>query len=411
MSKQYGKKKLTRNILICAAIVLVIAIAIFLAVALQKDGAGMNCFRRNATAASADGVKVSMSEYRVTYDMMLSNYQNQTSAFTDEQIRNLQENAAKQALLQKVYAKEAKALGITLTDEQKTAAEKNAQDQIDAVKKYYTDNLAKSGSYSKSAVEKQIASYYQQLGMNESTYRAFLKESMEETYYIEAVKNYYDENDLHVDENTLTDYYRKAVEDTMYTVKEDGSKRAAYMDGQYWYYITLYQMGYSEPMMYIPEGFIYIDYIKLQKGTKEEIEEIVNKVNAGELDFDELLKSDDNIDSYRSLLEGPYPIGENDHAQMFASQEAYEAAAALAIGEIGSFIDEPVTADDGSTTVTGYLFRRAEGNMCMDGDSGVIKIDYYPGVRASMETQYRIDQWLSDIRYEDAMYAYKGALK
>ena len=82
-----------------------------------------------------------------------------------------------------------------------------------------------------------------------------------------------------------------------------------------------------------------------------------------------------------------------------------------AIGEIGSFIEEPVTAEDGTVTVTGYLFRRAEGNMCMDGDSGVIKIDYYPGVRASMETQYRVDQWLADIRYEDAMYAYKGARK
>ncbi len=90
MSKQYGKKKLTRNILIGVLIVLVIAIAIFLAVALQKDAAGMNCFQRKATAASADGVKISMSEYRVTYDMILSNYQNQTSSFTDEQIRNLQ---------------------------------------------------------------------------------------------------------------------------------------------------------------------------------------------------------------------------------------------------------------------------------------------------------------------------------
>ncbi len=411
MSKQYGKKKLTRNILIGVLIVLVIAIAIFLAVALQKDAAGMNCFQRKATAASADGVKISMSEYRVTYDMILSNYQNQTSSFTDEQIRSLQESAANQALLQKVYAKEAKALGITLTDEQKAAAKKNAQDQIDSIMKYFTDSLVQNGTYSKSAVEKQIASYYQQLGMSEGEYRTFLRESAEGSYYIEAIRNYYDENDLHVDENVLTDYYRKTVEETMYTEKEDGSKRATYMDGQYWYYMMLYQMGYSEPMMYIPEGFIYIDYIKLQKGSKEEIEEIVNQVNAGEMDFDQLRKSDDNVDSYRDMLEGPYPIGENDHAQMFSSQEAYEAAAALAIGEIGSFIEEPVTAEDGTVTVTGYLFRRVEGNMCMDGDSGVIKIDYYPGVRASMETQYRVDQWLADIRYEDAVYAYKGARK
>ncbi|MBQ6331760.1 MAG: SurA N-terminal domain-containing protein [Clostridia bacterium] len=409
MSKQYGKKKLTRNILIGVLVVLVIGIAIFLSIALQKDSAGMNCFQRKATAASADGVKISMGEYRLNFDTTMMSYQ--TTTFSDKQMKNLQENIARQTLLPRVYAKEAKALGLSLTKEQKEEAAKTAQTQIDAVKESIAKELSQSGNYSKSAVEKQLAAYYQQIGMNENEYYSFVKENAEGNYYWEAIDAYYQENGDGIDEATLLDYYRKSVEDSMYTENEDGTKKSSYSEGQYWYTMMLYQMGYSMPMMYVPEGFIYIDYIKLQKGTKKEIEEIINKVNAGEIDFDQLRKSDDNIDTYRDALEGPYPIGENDHAQMFSSQAAYDAAAALVIGEIGSFIEEPVTAEDGSVTVTGYLFRRAEGNMCMDGDSGVIKIDYYPGVREAMLDEYRLQQWISDIRFEDAMYAYKGARK
>lgn len=408
MSKQYGKKKLTRNILIGVLIVLVIGIAIFLSIALQKDSAGMNCFQRKATAASADGVKISMGEYRLNFDTTMMSYQ--TTTFSDKQLKNLQENTAKQTLLPRVYAKEAKALGLSLTKEQKEEAAKSAQTQIDSMKESIAKEISKNGNYSKSAMEKQLASYYQQIGMNENEYYSFVKENAEGNYYKEAIDAYYQENGDGIDEATLLDYYRKSVEDSMYTENEDGTKKSSYSEGQYWYSMMLYQMGYSMPMMYVPEGFIYIDYIKLQKDTKKEIEEIINKVNAGEIDFDQLKKSDDNIDTYRSSLEGPYPIGENDHTQIFSSQEAYNAAAALAIGEIGSFIEEPVTADDGSVTVTGYLFRRAEGNMCMDGDSGVIKIDYYPGVREAVLDEYRLEQWISDIRFEDAMYAYKGAL-
>ena len=142
------KKKMTRNILIAVFAMLVIAAVIFLTVALQKDGAGMNCFQRNATAATADGESVTMAEYRVTYDMIASNYQ---TTLSDEQVKNLQEYAVKEALMQKIYTKEAKALGLTLTDEQKTAAKKSADNQIEAIEQYYAESMAKDGTYSKAA--------------------------------------------------------------------------------------------------------------------------------------------------------------------------------------------------------------------------------------------------------------------
>ena len=105
---------------------------------------------------------------------------------------------------------------------------------------------------------------------------------------------------------------------------------------------------------------------------------------------------------------------------MTAIAEAYAAAAALELGEIGSFVrseaDEPATptqSDDSEKaepTYTGYIFRRAEGNMCEEGESGIVKIDYYPGIRETAESELRQEKWLSDAVYEDAMYAYKGQI-
>ena len=408
MANVYGKKKTTRNILIGVIAALVIAAAIFLAVALQKDSAGMNCFRRSATAASADGERISVVEYRVMYDMTSSQYTSTT--LTDGQIRNMQEYCAKDVLKQKVYPKEAKALGITLTDEQIEKAATAADEQVASVEKYYAESLVSGGNYSKAALDKQVDSYFQRLGMSKGAYRAFLKENAEGEYYHQAILDYFEQNGSGIEEDALVDYYRKSVEETMTTVAEDGTETPTYSNGMFWNYMMMYQVGYSSPMLYVPEGFIYVDYIEIKKASTEEAEEIIRQVNDGERSFDELMQSLENQDAYKDTLTGPYPIAENDHSALFSPQELYNTAAALEIGQIGSFVATPVTDDDGNTTVTAYLVRRAEGNMCYDGDHGVIKLDYFPGIRGSAVEQYWLDQWLKDLKYEDVVYAYKGAL-
>lgn len=403
-----GKQKLTRNILIGVAIAAVIAVAIFLVVALQKDGAGFNCFQRSATAASANGVRATMSEYRIAYDTTVSNYT--TSSFTDAQIRTLQENAARQVLLQKVYKKQAKALGLSLTDEQAAASKKTAQDQLDSIEAYFADYLIDNGSYSKSALEKQLTNYYQQLGMSKTAYYNLLKESAEASYYEEAIEAYYEEKGSDIAEADLLAFYKKSVEDSMYTTDENGNQVATYEEGNFWYYLMLYGIGYSSPMLYVPDGFIYVDFIEVNKESTEEAADFVAKVSSGEIDFDELLVSDDNTDTYRNTLTGPYPIAEHDHSQLFADDEAFHVAEKLEIGEIGSFVSAKTNDEGETTSVTVYLFRRAKGTMCMDGETGVIDIDYFPGIRHSAEDEYRLEQWMGEIKYEDALYAYKGAL-
>lgn len=405
----YGKKKAMRNLLIGVITAIVIAAAIFLAVALQKDGAGMNCFQRNATAASADGVKATVVEYRTMYDMIFSQYGSLIQS--EDQIRNIQEYCAREVLMQKVYEKEAKALGLSLTEEQVEACRKVADNQITSYEQYFTSYLVQNGNYSKTAMDKQLENFYTSLGMSENAYRAFLTQNAAAEYYHQAILNYYKENGSGIDEDALVDYYRKSVEESMTVKNEDGTETTAYINGQFWDYLQSYTKGAYSPMLYVPEGFIYIDYIEIRKGTTEEVEEVIRKFNDGEITFDELMNSEENQDAFKDKLTAPYPIAENDHGQLFTPQEVYTKAAALKTGEIDSFIAQAVTDEDGNTTVTGYLFRRAEGNMCYEGDHGVIKIDYFDGIRGSAEEQYWLEQWLSDLKFEDAIYAYKGAGK
>lgn len=425
----YGRKKTTRNILIAAAVAVVLVLAIVLFIALSKDTAGMNCFQRQSTVASADGVKASMAEYRVTFDSLLQN--SETSDLNEAQIRNAQEYAAKQVLLQKIYTKEAKALGLTLTKEQQDAAKKSAQDRIDSLEKAYREYMVANGSYSKTAFEKQMAEIYDRIGMNENEYYAFLKETAESGYYSQLLSAYYAENGNGFDEDTLLAYYRKTVEAGMYKENEDGSKTVNYTDGQYWNTMLYYAMGSSDPMMYLPEGFILVDFIELEMDSKEEIEAVLQKIESGEMSFDELQKSDDNKDMFRGAVNGPYPIAEKDHALLFDSDEAYAVAAALEIGGIGSYIVEPETSEtapaaegEGGTTeetaaadstesakVTAYLFRRADASeVFMEGDSGVVNINYYSGLHDAFVEEYRAGQWFADLKFEDALYTYKGVL-
>ncbi len=406
---QIGKKKQIRNILILAAVVIVIAAAIFLYIALQKDGAGMNCFQRNATAASANSVRASMAEYRIAFDSTVSN--SYTTNYSDAEIRTLQENAAKSVLLQKVYRNQAKKLGLSLTDEQTAKCRESAQAQVDSIEAYLAQYLNQQGNYSKSALENQLTSYYQQLGMSKTEYYELLKNSMEADYYRQAIEAYYAGSEEKIDEAELAAFYRKTVEKLMYTTGEDGTKTATYSDGDFWNTLLYYQYGLtSAPMLYVPEGFIYIDFIRIEADSAADAVKIVTEVTEGERSFDELMNSDENKDPFKTLLRAPYPISEHDHSALFTSDEVYNLAAALEVGEIGWFYEEPKTSEDGTTTATAYLFRRAKGTMCMDGETGIIDINYFPDIHYLMENEYRLDKWLGEIRYEDAMYAYKGAL-
>ena len=395
------KKKTIRNIVIAAVAVVVIVAAIVLSIALRKDGHGMNAFERSRTAATASGVAVTMQEYAMTFDTLAQSYS--SSSLGEEQIRSLQENAAMQALMMKIYTKEAKALGLTLTDEEAKACKQSAQGQIDSVVEAYTSQLVEGGNFSKAALDKQVANYYAMIGMTQGQYYDYCLERIEANYYMDKLESYYETNGSGYTEQEILDYYHENVESSM----DD------YMVGSYSTSMMLYQYGYSLPMLYVPEGFFYIDFIQITKQSEAEIDQVFQQVLNGEMTFEELRDSDENQDAYRELIGGPYAIGENDHSYLFVNDDAFEAAKALEIGQIGTYAVPMKTTEDGEEKITGYngyMFRRVEGTMCEQGDSGIIKIDYYPSVRESAESGLRQKRWMSDAVYNDAIYAYRGSL-
>ena len=419
------RKKTIRNIVIAVVIVALIAAAIVLGLNLRKDGHGLNGFERARTAASAHGTSISMLDYVMTFDTIAQNYS--TATLTDEQITFLQENAARQALLIKIYAKEAKERGITLTDEEQKLCKDSAQEQIDAIEKNYTEQLSKSGNFSKATLEKQIADYYAMIGMTQGQYYRYCLERIEANYYMNKLEEYYETNGNDFTEEELQQYYHDAVEEQM----------ESYQPGQYSSSMQMYAYGYSLPLPFVPEGFFYVDYIEVSKDTEEEVRATFNKViNGGKEDkskfvmfneqgytdptdegmsFDELLETNENRSMFKNFVDGPYAVGDEDYSYLFENSEVYDAAKALEIGQIGVYILPNKTTDtEGNETVTGYtgyMFRRAEDTMCEEGDSGIIKLDYYHAIRDSIESGLRQNKWTEDITYTDAVHAYRGALQ
>ena len=394
------RKKTIRNIVIAAVVVVVIVAAVVLGLSLRKDGRGMNAFERSRVAATANGTSITMLDYAMTFDTLAQNYS--SSSLTDEQVKSLQENAATQALMMKIYTKEAKALGLTLTDEDIKACKTAAQQQIDGIVETYTQQLVNDGTYSKAALDKQIANYYAMLGMSQSKYYDYCLERIEANYYMDKLEEHYETEGSDLTEEDILAYYHETVD----SVKEN------YMVGQYSTSMMMYQYGYSMPLLFVPDGFFYIDFIQITKQTEAEINDVFQQVLNGDVTFEELMASEENQNPYRDIVDGPYAIGENDHSYLFVNDDTFEAAKALEIGKIGTYVVPMKSTQDGEETVTGYngyLFRRAEGTMCEEGETGTIKIDYYPGIRDSAENGLRQKRWMSDAVYTDAMYAYRGS--
>ena len=239
--------------------------------------------------------------------------------------------------------------------------------------------------------------------MNQSRYYKFMLERAEANYYQTKLSEYYATNGSGFTEEEILAYYRSVVEEEM----------AEYSEGMYSMYTQFYAMGYTSPLLFVPEGFFYVDFVQVSKDTEEEINELVNKINSGEMTFDELMASDENVYTYKSALKAPYAIGEKDYSYLCSEEAFYTAAKELEVGKISTLI-VPVkgTAEEGEeapiTGYTGYLFRRADGDMCMDGETGVIKIDYYDGVRDSVISGLREERWLGDLALNDVLYTYKG---
>ncbi len=177
-----------------------------------------------------------------------------------------------------------------------------------------------------------------------------------------------------IDFNKLLDAYRKTAvidDETLESgyariVKETFADR--YTDGMYSQYLAHYITGArSYPSLYIPDDAIFV---RLFVHTNPTAEQITRYTAAANEDFNALYMSRDN----EFLSQGT--VGDIAVAPKDSLVEGlYDAAKDVPLGAIGTMTRE----QNGKTLF--YLFLRVEG------ETGIVPIDRYPGVRERIVNQ------------------------
>lgn len=404
------KKKKLKIILIAVVVaVVIIAVAVFASL-LRKDGRGMNAFDRSKVVASAGGQSITMGELAMGLDNSINYYyQYYGATYSGDELKQLQENVAKDLILQKIYTAKANELGIGLTAEEIASCKKTAKDQLATLEETIGKQLSTSGNFSKANLESQINEYFtRQLGMNKSQYKAYIETQEKASLSLKKVQAYYaDSLTGYTDEEFLAFYDEEVKENYA-----DG-----YTDGAYAMQMYYYMLGYSStPYLYVPEGFIYIDSLSYTAATEEEANAFADK--AKEIgDFDTIAE-ESGVYTDHDHLPAPYAIGPNDWFYILDSQDTYDAVAALEVGELTTVVVPNTTndSDTGETVTTSYsvyVIERVEGTMCENGASyGIVDIDHY-NLRDAMKSDFEehrfvdlTETWLTDLNLSDAIYSY-----
>ena len=129
------KKKRVRNSLIAVVVALVAVCVIVLSILLKKDVRGLNYFERNQVVAEAAGQQVTMGEYSMSLDNMLSYYAQIGYTIPAADLTEMQTTTVRQLLEQKVYVAKLPELGLSFTEEELAESKQTAQEQLDAIRR------------------------------------------------------------------------------------------------------------------------------------------------------------------------------------------------------------------------------------------------------------------------------------
>ena len=282
-------------------------------------------------AATVGDQEVTVQQLTVNYNNSLSyasayGYDTSTddgiTSFRDYLLDNLISSAMK------IY--QAKQAGITLTDEEMTAAEETAQTNYDDTLQSFTDQATEAGATNVEAYAKTL--FTNALVQNKTTVKKLKAELLEDAI-----------------NNTLVSKHRTALlegvsltEDELkakYT-EELASQKALFdaTPSDYFTYESYSQYGYNAPPVYVPNGFFRVRQILVaDEATATMIKE---KIDAGE-DFETLL-TEYNTDPgmQNDAYAAGYLVGEG------ASYVESFLTAALALANDGD-VSAPVQSDYG----------------------------------------------------------------
>ncbi len=200
--------------------------------------------------------------------------------------------------------------------------------------------------------------FFKETGFTEERYtEMFVRNMQASIYYSHLLENYRETHTL--SDEAIEEGYARIVKETF---------ADRYTDGMYSKYLLYYMQGYrSFPSLWIRDDAIFVRLFVKTNPTEAQIAELAEQANT---DFDALYQSSENELTAQGAV-GDLAIAPND--SLVAG--LYEAAKDVPIGSVGS-----MTADENGTP-TFYLFLRVEG------ETGVVPIDRYVGVRDRIVSQ------------------------
>ena len=287
------------------------------------------------------------------WDVYLSYFVNPTIYYpyayydtrTEEGMKKLREDVLNELALESAAIYAAKQAGYQLTVEDRYYIEQTEDD---------AKNALEEAAESYGSAE----AFFAATGFTEQTFVEMYQKSREASIDFNKLLDAYRETHT-LDDAALEEGYARIVKETFVD---------RYADGMYSKYLGYYLSGTrSYPSLYIPDDAIFVRLFVHTNTTEEQAAAFT--ALAGE-DFNALYTGADNEFTAQGTV-GDLAVAPNDSF----IDGLYEAAKDVPIGEIGTMTKET----DGG--VTFCLFLRVEGQ------TGTVPIDRYPGVRERIENQ------------------------
>ena len=264
---------------------------------------------------------------------------------TEEGIKALGEDVLSELTLEAASIYAAEQAGHTLTVSDQSYISQAEQDALSAL-----EEIAESYD--------SVDAFYAATGLSEQTFVRMYTRSREAS--IDFNKLLSDYKDTHeVDGDALATGYERIVKETF---------KDRYTDGMYSQYLAYYIAGTrTYPSLYIPDDAIFVRLFVSYDPTEEQKTAFAARA---EEDFADLYMSADNAFTAQGTA-GDVAVAPKDELL----SGLYDAAKDVPIGDVGSL----VTESDGKEVFC--LFLRVEG------ETGVVPIDRYPGMRERIVSQ------------------------
>ena len=288
--------------------------------------------------ASKPVLAATVGDQEVTVQQLTINYKNSlnyASAYgydtsTDEGIASFRDYLLDNLISSAMKIYQAKQAGITLTDEEMTAAKDTAQKNYDDTVQSFKDQAKQAGATNIDAYAKTL--FTNALVQNKTTVKKLQAELLEDAINSSLVSKH---RTALLEGVSLTEDELKAK----YT-EELASQKASFdaTPSSYFTYESYAQYGYNAPPVYVPNGFFRVRQILVADEATATL--IKEKIDAGE-DFEALLKqynTDPGMDN--EAYAAGYLVGEG------ASYVESFLTASLALANDGD-VSAPVQSDYG----------------------------------------------------------------